>query len=79
VNVTVRGWMWVRAVNDMVIFSPSSIKKFKTFLRNIILQHQENLNFEKRAELYSMLGTLIFETRCCRLVSSLILVFKGLH
>jgi len=80
VNVTLRSWMWVRAVNGMGIFSPSCIKKFKTFLRNIILQHQENLSILKKEQNYTpCLGTLIFETRCCRLSYIADPVFKGLH
>ena len=68
VNMTLRSWMWVRAVNGMGIFSPSSIKKFKTFLRNIIHQHQEILSVSKEEQnCIPCLGTLIFETRCYRL------------
>ena len=66
--MTVRSWMWVRAVNGMGIFSPSSIKKFKTFPRNVILQHQEILSVSKKEQNCTpCLGKLIFETRCWRL------------
>jgi hypothetical protein len=63
VTMTVRGWMWVRAVIGMGILTRSSIKKFKTFLSNIILQRQEILSVSKKKQNY--IPFYIHETVVC--------------
>jgi hypothetical protein len=80
VNVTVRSWMRVRAVDGMAIFSPLSITKFKTFSEISYSITNKFCQFQWKSRTVFHVWTHWFSKLVAGdLVTSPILVFKGLH